>query len=161
MTFENILLVTTGVLTSLLAGLFFGYAVSVNNGLGRLKDSEYVAAMQSINIVIQNPLFFLSFFGPVILLPLVTFLLWDTSDLPQNMLLFAASLFYIVGSFGVTVAGNVPLNEKLAKFDLSHASSKEITEARRRFEKPWNRLHTVRTIAAIVATTLIFMACLS
>lgn len=40
MTLENIVLVIAGTLTSLLAGLFFGYEVSVNWGLGRLKDSE-------------------------------------------------------------------------------------------------------------------------
>lgn len=160
MSFENIILVISGTLTALLAGLFFGFAVSVNRGLHRLKDSEYVAAMQSINLVIQNPLFFLSFLGPVILLPLVTFLHRDANSARFTFLL-AASVLYIVGSFGLTVAGNVPLNQKLAKIDMSKASDKETAEARAQFEKPWNRLHSIRTIASITATVLIFAACLS
>jgi uncharacterized membrane protein len=157
---ENVLLVIAGTLTALLAGLFFGYAVSVNGGLHRLKDSEYVAAMKSINVVILNPVFFLSFLGPVILLPWVT-VLQIGSNPARFTLLLSASLVYVLGSFGLTIFGNVPLNRNLEKFDLSKATVEEIAEARVRFERPWNRLHLFRTIASIAATVLIFIACLS
>jgi uncharacterized membrane protein len=106
--FEDIILVLAGTLTALLAGLFFGYSVSVNGGLHRLNDSEYVRAMQSINLVIQNPPFFVCFIGPVILLPLAAFLHRDANL--QFALLLTASVLYIAGSFGLTIAGNVPLN---------------------------------------------------
>jgi uncharacterized membrane protein len=66
--FENIILVLTGILTALVTGLYFGYSVSVNWGLHRLNNSEYVKAMQSINAAVQNPIFFISFFGPLLLL---------------------------------------------------------------------------------------------
>ena len=49
--------------TGLIAGVFYAYAVSVNLGLAAQPDADYVAAMQAINERIQNPLFFLSFFG--------------------------------------------------------------------------------------------------
>jgi uncharacterized membrane protein len=150
--FETILLILTSLLTALLAGVFFGYAVSVNGGLARLKDKEYVAAMQSINVVILNPLFMATFMGPVILLPVITFLRWNT---PDAFLLLAATAIYLVGVFGITAGGNVPLNEKLANCDLKNGSEKEIADARKTFEKPWNRLHTLRTLAAIAALTLL------
>ena len=51
---------TTGLI---IAGVFYAYAVSVNLGLATQPDADYVAAMQVINERIQNPLFFLSFFG--------------------------------------------------------------------------------------------------
>jgi uncharacterized membrane protein len=151
---ESILLITTGVLTTLLTGTFFGYAVSVNGALHTLRDDEYVRAMQAINTVIQNPLFFLSFMGPVILLPVSTFLAYGDNSM-QFWLLLLATIIYIVGTFGVTVVGNVPLNEQLAKADPATAR-----EARTRFEKPWNRLHTIRTVAGIITTTLFFIACI-
>jgi uncharacterized membrane protein len=157
MTIETILLITTGTLVALLAGVFFGYAVSVNWGLHRLKDSEYVRAMQSINIVIQNPLFFLSFMGPLVLLPVVTFMFKES---PAFGLLLAATIVYIVGSFGLTVAGNVPLNEKLARFNVAGVSEAQVAAARAQFEKPWNMLHAIRTVASIAATVLLFAACL-
>jgi uncharacterized membrane protein len=36
---------------------------------------------------------------------------WDS---PANRLLFAASAVYLLGCFGVTLAFNVPLNNRLA-----------------------------------------------
>jgi uncharacterized membrane protein len=159
MVFENIILVLAGSLTALVTGLFYGYSVSVNGGLHRLNDSEYVKAMQSINAVIQNPLFFVSFIGPVILLPLAAFLQRDSNSM-QFALLLASSVIYIAGSFGLTMVGNVPLNVRLAKFDASKSSGNEIVQARAGFEKSWNRLHAIRTIASIAATVLIFVAVL-
>jgi uncharacterized membrane protein len=160
MVFENIILVLAGTLTALVTGLFYGYSVSVNGGLHRLNDSEYVKAMQSINAVIQNPLFFVSFIGPVILLPLAAFLQSD-SNLIRFALLLTSSALYIAVSFALTMVGNVPLNERLAKFNASKSSGNEIAQARAGFEKPWNRLHAIRTIASIAATVLIFVAILS
>ncbi len=161
MSLENILLVVAGTLTTLLAGLFYGYTVSVNRGLHRLKDVEYIRAMQSINIVIQNPLFFLTFLGPVVLLPVVTFLHRSDADPARFMLLLAASVAYIAGSFVVTIVGNVPLNERLAKFSAAGASDIEMAKTRSEFEKPWNRLHNIRTLASVAASILIFIACLA
>jgi uncharacterized membrane protein len=145
MIFENIILVLAGTLTALVTGLFYGYSVSVNGGLHRLNDSEYVKDMQSINAV---------------MLPLAAFLQRDTNSM-QFALLLGSSTLYVAGSLGLTMVGNVPLNVRLAKFDASKASGNEIAQARAGFEKPWNRLHAIRTIASIAATVLIFVAILS
>ena len=156
MLLENAILVVAGTLTALSAGLLFSFSVAVNGGLHRLKDSEYVAAMQSINIAIGNPVFLLTFFGPVILLPLAA-LLHDISS-ARFALLAAASVLYLGFTFGVTAGGNVPLNNGLAGVDLSRASDEDVSQARTKFERPWNRLHAVRTIASVSATVLIFVA---
>ena len=158
MIFESIILVLAGILTALVTGLYFGYSVSVNGGLHRLNDSEYVKAMQSINVVIQNPIFFVSFIGPLLLLPLATFLQRDANSIKFPLLL-ASSVLYIAGSFGLTMVANVPINQRLAKLDVTNASGNEIAQARAGFEKPWNRLHTIRTLASIAATVPIFVAC--
>jgi uncharacterized membrane protein len=160
MTFENTILVVGGALTALVAGLFFGFAVAVNGGLHRLKDSEYIAAMQSINTVILNPVFYVSFFGPVVLLALAAFLHRDVSA-TRFLFLVGSAVLYIFGTFGITVVGNIPLNQQLAKFDLSTANDAEIASARARFEGPWNRLHLIRTILSIAAIILILTGCLS
>jgi len=57
-TIQNITLVITTTTTSLIAGLFYAYSCSVNPGLRRLADKEYLTAMQSINKAILNPVFF-------------------------------------------------------------------------------------------------------
>jgi hypothetical protein len=40
-------------------------------------------------------------------------------------------------------------------------SSKDITHVRTQFEKPWDRLHTIRTKASVFASGLVFVFCLS
>ena len=78
--------------------------------------------------------------------------------------LVAASILDIIGAVGVTVAGNVPLNEKLDKVDLSKLSEAEADQIRNEYQgpgSPWMRFHTIRTLAATVATVLVFVACLS
>lgn len=154
MNFETLLLIVTVLLTSLTTGVFFGYAISVNWALHRLKDDGYVRTMQHINRVIQNPWFFVAFFFPVFLLPLVTLLYGPMGSL-QFFLFLGASLAYVFGTFGITIVGNVPLNEQLDKFPIETASSKGILEARTRYEHPWNRLHAIRTILGVVAVVLV------
>jgi uncharacterized membrane protein len=83
------------------------------------------------------------------------------SNLIRFALLLTSSALYIAVSFALTIVGNVPLNERLAKFNASKSSGNEIAQARVGFEKPWNRLHAIRTIASIAATVLIFVAILS
>lgn len=154
---QDILLITAGVLTALLTGVFFGFMVAVNPGLHRLKDSEYIKAMQSINTVIINPWFMLSFMGPVLLLPVLAFM--TRGEAMFTPIIVAAAL-YIFGVFGITSGGNVPLNDKLAKVAADQAPSSELAAARAAYEKPWNQLHALRTILAIVATVCIFVAVL-
>ena len=49
MTTTNIILTIAATTTALITGLLYAYSCSVNIGLGRLADAEYIAAMQSIN----------------------------------------------------------------------------------------------------------------
>ena len=47
----------------LMGGLFFAFSVAVMKALGRLPPAEGIAAMQSINVAILNPVFLTVFFG--------------------------------------------------------------------------------------------------
>jgi uncharacterized membrane protein len=160
MTFANIALLAAAFTTALIAGLFYAYSCSVNGGLGRLPDAGYLAAMQGINREILNPLFFMSFMGTLILLPLATWLQYGQPVSLRFYLLLAATLVYGIGTFGVTIAGNVPLNNALDAFHIQAASAEEISQQRTLFEKPWNKLHSIRTIANAIALILVLIACI-
>lgn len=153
------ILVFTAMTTALIGGLFYAYSCSVNPGLGRLPDAQYIAAMQSINEAIINPLFMLSFMGTLLLLPLSTYLLYSPSATARFYLLLA-TLSYAVGVFGVTMLGNVPLNDALAKINLQ-ASAEELSRQRILFEGPWNHLHRIRTLAAAFTILCVVMACVA
>ena len=161
MTGVNLILLITTTLTGLSAGLLYAYACSVNLGLGRLPDREYLAAMQSINKEILNPVFFAGFFGALILLPVSTYLNYGQPLSSRFIFLLVATLIYVIGVFGVTSLGNVPLNNILAGVNLQSTSPAEITKLRINFEVPWNRLHGIRTIASIVSLVLVILACLN
>lgn len=161
MLFEDIVLVVGGTCTGLLAGVFYTFSVAIVPALRSLKGTQHIAAMQAINVKIENPVFFLSFFGPTFLLPLAAFLHRST---PQFGWLVAASVLHIVGSNGVTIAGDIPLNNKLDKIDVEHLSEAEADQIRTAFQRPWSpwmNFHHLRTLAAIAATILVFLACLS
>jgi uncharacterized membrane protein len=148
----------TVLLTGLLAGLFYGYDCSVAKGLGNLQDELYLQSFQSINKAILNPYFFISFMGSLILLPVASWFSYNNCNTATFYLLLSASLIYVIGVFGVTIFGNVPLNEQLANFSISNSTESEISAMRKVFEKPWNTYHTIRTIASIVAFGLAILS---
>ncbi|THU39433.1 DUF1772 domain-containing protein [Niastella caeni] len=159
MTFANIALLAAAFTTALIAGLFYAYSCSVNGALGRLPDAGYLAAMQAINREILNPLFYMSFMGTLILLPLSTWLHYSHPASLRFYFLLAATLVYTVGTFGVTMAGNVPLNNALDSFNLQ-TSAEELNRQRALFEKPWNKLHGIRTFFNAIALILVLLACI-
>lgn len=154
----NLLLFVTAMFTSLIAGLFFAYACSVNPGLAKLDDSQYLSAMQSINRAILNPAFLVTFMGAALLLPLCVYAFWQVKAAGQAVALCIATVLYLAGVIGVTIGGNVPLNEALDIVDLRSLSDQKLSEYRTAFEKPWNKLHTIRTIVSIMAAAVVMGA---
>jgi uncharacterized membrane protein len=144
-------LVITTIFTALIAGLFYAWSCGIVQGLGKLKDRDYLQAMQSINREIQRPLFLVVFAGTVLLLPLATWLSHRAGQHSTFAWLLVASVSYIAGVFGVTIAGNVPLNNMLERVELTDCSPQSIAENRFAFEGRWNSLNRVRTFCAIAA----------
>ncbi len=160
MTLSNIVLTITTTTTALIAGLLYAYACSVNAGLNALSDMHYLAAMQSINKAIQNPWFFISFMGTLVLLPLSTYMHYTQPLTTQFWLLLAATLVYAIGVISVTALGNIPLNNMLDSVNLQASTPDVLEKIRAQFEKPWNMYHSVRTVASVVALVLAILACI-
>ncbi|WP_205943296.1 anthrone oxygenase family protein [Pedobacter frigoris] len=131
MKFTDLTLISTAIFTALMAGFFFSYSVSVSLGLGKLGNKEFLNAMRNINREVQNPLFFICFFGSLIMLCFSTF--YYKSNTFFSFLL-CAFLIYTIGVFLVTILVNVPLNNKLDNFDLANATEITITQMRNTFE---------------------------
>ncbi|MEY8758898.1 chryseobasin maturation helper ChrI [Chryseobacterium tongliaoense] len=154
----TLILIITATLTALIGGLFYAYSCSVVLGLGKLSDVEYLKAMQSINREILNPVFFLSFMGTAVMLPLSTFLYRAQS--PVFILLLLAAIIYLIGVFGVTVAGNVPMNDQLDQFNITDSTMEAIKKVRENFENRWNFLNNIRTICSTLSIILVICACI-
>ena len=140
----------------LTAGVFFDWHVTVMPGLGELPDAEFVAAFQALDRAIMNPPFIGgTFMGGAASLVAAT--VAHRHEPARMRLLAAASAAYLVG-VGVTLAGNVPLNEKLAQVSVATSSPAEMATARMDFEGPWKALHLVRTAAALASLVLVSLA---
>lgn len=153
---KSISLLTAVVLTGLSAGLFYAWQVSVIPGTKKVIDMTYLESMQSINRAILNPAFFLSFFGSLIMLSLSTIQQWNTGT--TFWLLLGATLTYLIGTFGVTAFGNVPLNDLLDVMDLASLAEDKASEFRHSYEEKWNRFHLIRTGFSILAFLLSLLA---
>jgi len=158
MSFINIICVVAVLLTGLSAGLFYAWDCSVISGLGNLPDREYLQAFQSINRVIQNPYFFASFIGALLALPVAAWQNYNGASPTAFYCFLAAAILYAAGVFGVTIFGNVPLNERLDKFDIAGSTTEAIKAMRQQFESKWNAWQHVRTYAGILSFALAIIA---
>ncbi len=159
MKFADILLVVAAIFSALMAGFFFSSSVSVSLGLAKLADKEFLKAMQNINREVQNQIFFVCFFGALVMLPLAAFQQYSHSK-NSFALLLIATLFYLVGVFAVTVLVNVPLNNKLEIFDLSKATEATVKQMRNSFERRWNFWNNIRTVASSGSLIFVILACI-
>ncbi|QBD82572.1 DUF1772 domain-containing protein [Ktedonosporobacter rubrisoli] len=162
MKLNNTILALAAITTGVIAGLFFGYQVSVIPAFKTLSDANYIAAMQAINAAIpQDPFFEFSFLGAAVFLPVAAYLHRRSLRSLRFLLLVAATLLYLIGTLGITIGANVPLNDALAAFSLHSSTPQQAAIARSSFESPWNAWHLIRTIASIGALVLVIVACLS
>lgn len=154
---KNYIWLIATLLTGLSAGFFYAWQVSVIPGTKNISDLNYIKTMQSINRAIINPAFLLIFFVPFPLQVLTTYQHRGTSAM---WFLLAAGLTYFFGTLLVTGAGNVPLNNALDVLKIKDMSPEQLLQNRNQYEMKWNRLHTLRTIFAVLSFILLLIPAL-
>ena len=155
---ETIILALAILLTGLMAGIFFTWSNAVKPGIGKLSDIEYLRALQSMNRVILNNAFKIIFLGAIIAVALVPVFYFNLY--PKNIFwLFVFTLvIYWIGVFGVTVSGNIPLNEILDKTNLESITSEEIKILRKSIEVKWNNFNLIRCISSGITFILLIVS---
>jgi len=157
---KSIVLFSALVTTALTAGLFYAWVVSVIPGTKRIPDQALLEVMQSINRAILHPAFFIIFFGALFLLFAQTYFQFKIKLDNIFWLTLSATLIYLIGTMGVTMFGNVPLNNIVETMDLSKMNLEEFKEARLNFEERWNQLNMIRTVASFISFLLLLFATL-
>jgi uncharacterized membrane protein len=141
--------------SGVMAGLFFAFSAFVMTALGRIAPAAGIAAMQSINVTILNPVFFSVFFGTVatsLLLGVAALFKWGE---PASVYLLVGSLLYILCSLLVTIFFNVPLNDGL---DAVAPDSAEGAATWARYFAPWMAWNHLRAIGCLAATAAFILA---
>ena len=143
--------------TGMMAGIFFTWTNAVKPGIGKLTDMGYLESLQAMNKVILNPMFYGVFFAAAVLIPVVTFLNYNSQPTFVFKLLIGASAIYFIGVFLVTLLGNIPLNNILENTDLSKITAFEAQELRGIVEKKWNFYNLIRTLTSFVSFVILLI----
>jgi len=140
--------------SGLVAGLLFAFSTAVMKSLARLPAEHGIRAMQHINVVILNPLFLAAFLGTALLSAVLApgaLLSWNA---PASFWLLAGAAAYLIGTYGVTMAVNVPLNNRLAATDTVATDAEKVwTDYVEKWVR-WNHLRTLTGIVAALSFTL-------
>lgn len=142
------LLIVACVGAGLMGGLFFIFSNTIMSAFDRLPAGGGVPAMQRINEVILNPVFFLVFFGTAVLCLALLVIYVGHLNQPGAWLACAGALLYLLGCMGVTMVFNVPLNNKLAAVP---ATATDLLAQWQAYRVPWTRWNHVRTITCALA----------
>jgi uncharacterized membrane protein len=138
----------------LIAGVFFAFSSFIMTALARRPSAQGIAAMQSINIAVVNPLFMLVFMGTgvVCLLLLIGSIgNWQLSNAPY---LLVGSLFYLIGALGVTIGCSIPLNNELAVTQPNSSDAANIWSKYLSRWTAWNHLRTMASLGAVISFLL-------
>jgi uncharacterized membrane protein len=154
------LLTITTLFSGLIAGLFYAWSISVTPGLAKINNESYIRAFQSMNRAILNPVFFIAFFGELVLLIYLSYNSFDSSNTAQSWLIISASVLYIFGVMVITIAGNIPLNNELEALKIESMTDEEMKKFRTGFESKWNSLNMIRTICSSVSFLLLIITCI-
>ena len=140
--------------SGLIGGLLFAFSNFVMRALAQQTPESGIRTMQAINITIINPLFFLVFLGTALASAILAITALPRLSSP-GVLLLIGCVIYIVGTFGVTMAFHVPLNDRLSVLDPTTTQAAEFW---REYLSSWLQWNHVRTIAAILASLLLILS---
>ena len=139
-TLQRAVLIASTVLSGLFAGLFATFSYAVLPGLRRTDDATFVRAMQQVNTAILHPVFAVVFAGTVLAtLAAVVVGVGDAGPRPWLI----AALVLVVATIVVTMAVNVPLNDRLAEGTGTPAALREA------FESSWVAWNVVRSVLSL------------
>jgi uncharacterized membrane protein len=153
--FLFVLTLVTAVACGLVAGFFFAFSACVMKALARLPAAQGVAAMQSINIVVINPLVMAALFGTALacaVLVIASVVEWGE---PYAVYLLVGGLLYLAGAIVLTGVYHVPRNNALATVDPHGADAPTHWD---RYVREWTTWNHVRTIAPLASAALLTIA---
>ena len=148
-------MVTAAIGNGLVAGVFFAFSSFVMPALARVAPSIGVQAMQSINITVVRSAFLAVYLLTTILSAILVVAPWWISSGLAPRLAAAAGAIAVLGSFGVTMRLNVPLNNALATGIPDAAASAALWAT---YVRDWGVANVYRALASCSASVLFTLA---
>ena len=123
-----LILISAVLLSSLVTGLVFGFAIVTMPGIAKLSDKNFLKAFKYIDEVIQKnqPIFMLVWVGSIMAVILTLTLGILLLSGMEKILLLSASSLYLLGVQLPTVFYNIPLNNRIQKLDINLMKDSEL-----------------------------------
>jgi len=145
---QNILILISALGCGLIAGVFFAFSSFIMGAFGKLPPNQGIAAMQSINVVVINPVFLGVLFGTAALALLLGFGAMRHLGDSGAIWIVAGTALYVIGTVVVTMAFNVPLNNSLAAVDPASVEGAAVWAD---YLQKWTRWNSLRSVAALLS----------
>ena len=149
---QNALALVVCLGAGIVGGVFFAFSNFVMKALAEQPAAAGVAAMQRINAVVINPLFLGVFAGTALFSAGGLASAMFSWRAPYSPLVVVAALLYLIGCFGVTIAFNVPRNDRLAGMAADSADAAAYWPVYVREWLFWNHVRTAASIATAGCT---------
>jgi len=141
--------------SAIIAGVLFIFSNTIMASLAQLPAAQGIVAMQHINRIILNPLFFILFLGTAFTSTLLAVSqLWHWLK-PSSMILLLACACYLVGTLLVTMVFNVPMNNALKAIDPQTVQATELWAT---YLRKWIFWNHVRMVASLLAAVFFILA---
>jgi uncharacterized membrane protein len=150
----NGLVVAVILMAGISSGVTFIFSNTVMKALARQGPDAGAAAMEAINEVILNPLFFLVFIASGFVAAAAAVLAVAKGH-PGAGLIVAGAALYLGGMVGITATANVPMNDQLAAVTLG---TEEARAYWAHYLDRWTFWNTARTIAGAAAVVLLTLS---
>jgi uncharacterized membrane protein len=140
---------------AIVGGTFYAFSSFIMRGLDHIPPAQGIAAMQSINVTVFSPWFMVPFIGTALasfLLAAGALIRWGE---PGAIFQLTGAVLYIAGSFGVTIALNVPRNNALMAVEATSAAGAVVWAD---YVSTWTAWNTVRTVASLAALMALVLA---
>ncbi len=128
------------------AVVYVNFTARVMPSLARVSDPHGIAAMQGFNRTAVQPPFMSAFFGAAFAAVVIGVRLLRGSRDAADIVATIGAAAYLVG-FVLTIAYNVPLNDRLAKLDPNAVSSVRFW---RMYLSSWTTANTVRAVLSTI-----------
>lgn len=151
----SILSVAAALGSGLMAGIIFAFSNFLMKAFGKLPPAQGIAAFQSVNTAIINPLFLLLFVGTGLLGVVLAILAVVRWSQPGSAFLLIGGLIYLIGVIVETRVIHLPRNDAL---DAVDSASPQATTLWADMLSTWVAWNHVRTVAALAAATSFVIA---
>ncbi len=142
-----------GLASALVGGVFQSFSDFVMRGLILAEPAGGIESMQQLNRTVYRSVFLTTFLALVPITLALSVYAGLRLDGAARALIIAGTAVYLITVFGVTVVGNVPMNERL---DAMAHTSAEAAAYWITYGEVWTRWNHARTLGS-VATAVCFL----